>query len=220
VNAALLDGKVVLHQPARGEGYRVNVDALHLAAFAGAPGRRVRDAADLGAGVGAVALALLSAGAADRVRLVEVEARAVALARKNLAENGWSARGDVVHADVLRAAHDHPGSAQLVVCNPPFVEPGRGRVPSEPSRARARSGGLAAFAEAARIFLARRGRACFVYPANELATLLETLRGAGLEPKRLRAVHASASRPARVVLVEAQPAKRGGLVVEPALVER
>ena len=54
----------------------------------------------------------------------------------------------------------------------------------------------------------------------QLATLFETLRAAGLEPKRMRAVHASAGRPARVVLVEAQPAKRGGLVIEPPFIER
>ena len=73
--------------------------------------------------------------------------------------------------------------------------------------------------KAARLLLARRGRACFVYPAPSLTTLLEALRGAGLEPKRMRLVHAKAKLPARIALVEAQPAKEGGLVVEPPLVE-
>ena len=218
VRDALFGGEVTLRQPARGEGYRVNVDALHLAAFAGA--RRARAAVDLGAGVGAVALALLHARAVERVMLVEIDPRAAALARTNLAENGWGERGEVVCADVARAAREYAGTAQLVVCNPPYVEPGRGRAPREPARARARSGELAAFAAAARAFCARRGRACFVYPAGELATLIETLRAAGLEPKRMRAVHASANRPARVMMVEAQPGKRGGLVIEPALIER
>jgi tRNA1(Val) A37 N6-methylase TrmN6 len=59
-----------------------------------------------------------------------------------------------------------------------------------------------------------------VYPANELASLVEALRGAGLEPKRLRAVHAAADRDARVVLVEAMAAKPGGLAIEPPLIER
>jgi tRNA1(Val) A37 N6-methylase TrmN6 len=59
-----------------------------------------------------------------------------------------------------------------------------------------------------------------VYPAQQLAALFETFRASGLEPKRLRMVHASAHAPARVALVEAQAAKAGGLVVMPALVER
>jgi tRNA1(Val) A37 N6-methylase TrmN6 len=59
-----------------------------------------------------------------------------------------------------------------------------------------------------------------VYPAVELATLLETLRAARLEPKRLCFVHATVDSPARVALVEALPAKRGGLVTSPPFVER
>jgi len=216
--ATLFEGKLTLHQPARGEGYRVNIDALHLAAFAGT--RRARRAVDLGAGVGAVALALLFARAVATVRLVESDRAAAELARANLAANGWIDRAEVDCADVTRAAHEHAGEADLVVSNPPYIEPGRGRAPAQPARARARSGSLASFTDAARRFLGRRGRACFVYPASELATLLALLRSAGLEPKRMRAVHAKATRPARVVLVEAQPGKHGGLVVEPPLFER
>src|SRR5262249_9539292 len=153
-----------------GEGYRVNVDALHLAAFAGT--KHARHATDLGAGVGAVALALLFAKSVERVRLIEIDRRAADLAQKNLDENGWASRGEIVCADVMCAAREHRASTDLVVCNPPYVEPGRGRTPAEPSRARARFGVLAHFAEAARLVLARRGRACFVYPGGELATLL------------------------------------------------
>src|SRR5258708_18429344 len=79
---ALFGGSVVLFQPPRGAGYRTNVDALLLAAFASAPlpvprsstpvsrapGPRPASVAfDLGAGVGAVGLALLRFGAAERV---------------------------------------------------------------------------------------------------------------------------------------------------------
>ncbi len=217
VEDALFGGKIRLHQPARGDGYRVNVDALHLAAFAGV--RHARVAVDLGAGVGAVSLALLHAGAVDRVVLVEIDQVAADLARKNLNENGWAARAEVLCADVARAAHDHGGHAPLVVCNPPYFAPGRGKAATHPARARARSGELRAFAAAARAFLGRRGRACFVYPADELLALAGALRDVGLEPKRLRAVHGSKGRPARIVLVEAQPAKPGGLIVEAPLFE-
>ena len=78
----------------------------------------------------------------------------------------------------------------------------------------------ATFVDAARALLGKRGRACFVYPARELVDLVETLRRAGLEPKRMRAVRATAEGAARVVLVEAMAAKAGGLVVEPECVER
>lgn len=216
----LWDGAVKVAQPSRAVGaYRVNVDALLLASFAAAskPGRSVRRACDLGAGVGAVGLSLVHLGAADHVTMVEVDERLATLARQNAEDNGWASRMLVVPADVRDESVVPAGSADLVVCNPPYVPPGRGRVPS-PARARARTGSLDIFVHAARRIAGRRARVCFVYPAIEATTLLGTLRACGLEPKRLRAVY-GASAQARVVLVEAASGKPGGLVVERPLFE-
>ena len=205
------------HQPAKGAGYRANVDALHLARFAAT--KSARAAFDLGAGAGAVGLALLEHGGAAHVTFVELDGDACAFCLKNIADREIASRARVIESDVLQAAAAHRGKSDLVVCNPPYVEPGAGRSPSEPRRARARQGSLDHFVKAARLLLARRGRACFVYPAPSLTSLLALLRGAGLEPKRMRLVHAKAKVPARIALVEAQPAKEGGLRVEPPLVE-
>jgi tRNA1Val (adenine37-N6)-methyltransferase len=213
---ALFGGRLALAQPSRGEGYRTNVDALLLAAFA-AQGPRARLAVDLGAGSGAIGLSLLHFDAAGRVVLVEVDAAASEMARTNLEANGWEARGVVLSCD----ARDLPSvRADLVVCNPPYVALGRGRLPKRAETARARCGDLSLFTRAARGAIGRRARVCFVYPARELTALWSAFRDAGLEPKRLRAVHADAGAPARVALVEALPGKSGGLVVEPPLFER
>lgn len=206
--------RLSLRQPARGEGYRVNVDALHLAAFA----RPVRGTlVDLGAGVGAVGLAIALRSQPRRVLLVEIDGAAAAIAEENAATNGLAERVVVVALDVLAAARAHAGTAALVVSNPPYFEPGTGRA----SRAapQARMGELARFVEAARLLLGRRGRVCFVYPARDVVRLVATLRAAGLEPKRLQFVHAKRDRPARICLVEATPGKPGGLVTEPPLFE-
>jgi tRNA1Val (adenine37-N6)-methyltransferase len=213
---ALFGGRLALAQPGRGEGYRTNVDAILLAAFA-AHGPRARLAVDLGAGSGAVGLSLLHFDAAERVVLVEIDATDAKRARANLEANGWQARGVVLSCDV----RDLPSTkGDLIVCNPPYVAPGRGRLSKRPATARARSGELSVFTRAARRAVGRRARVCFVYPARELTALWSALRDTGLEPKRLRAVHADASAPARIVLVEALPAKPGGLTIEPPLVER
>ena len=205
----------------------MNVDALLLAAFAagaltGAPARRDRRPAravfDLGAGVGAVGLSLLHLGAAEHVTMVEVDAALAKLAEANAASNGWTERIDVLRADVTDLAALPAGAADLVVCNPPYVEPGRGRPPA-PARARARSGPLSVFLDAARRLAGRRSRVCFVYPAIETTTLLMELRARGLEPKRVRPVHGRSQDPARVILVEACAGRPGGLSIEPPLVE-
>jgi tRNA1Val (adenine37-N6)-methyltransferase len=215
---ALFGGRVALRQPARGDGYRANVDALLLAAFAKGP-RPAKLAYDLGAGAGAVGLSLLQFDAVERVVMVEIDETSSEAARANLLANGWAARGDVVRADV-RNLEPGAGRADLAVCNPPYVAPGNGRVPERRETARARSGELGVFTRAARSVLGRRARACFVYPAHDLGALWCALTAAGLEPKRLRSVHATDASPARIVLVEARPAKPGGLVLEAPLVER
>lgn len=222
---ALFGGALTIRQPARGAGYRVNVDAILLAAFAGSalPGgldldlRRARSAVDLGAGVGAVALSLLHLGLADAVTLVEIDPSVAALAEENIEENDFSGIARVVREDVRHVEAD-VASADLVVCNPPYVPPGRGRPPAA-AVTTAKYGELDAFVAAARRIAGRRARVAFVYPAIEATTLLETLRSAGLEPKRLRTVHARAAERARVVLVECVAGKPGGLAIEPPFVE-
>lgn len=240
---ALFGGSVVLFQPPRGAGYRTNVDALLLAAFAAAaspamgmaegrqddprPGdARATDAPrkptlvayDLGAGVGAVGLSLLRLGAARQVVFVEIDETPAALARRNLDANGWTGLGEVLHADVRDVARARQGDATLVVCNPPYVSPGRGRV--APNEERARMGELPVFVEAARQLAGRRARVCFVYPAQELGWLLSSFAAEGLHAKRMRLVHGTPKAPARVALVEARAGGHGGLIVLPPLVER
>lgn len=214
---ALFGGKLVLFQLPRGQGYRTNVDALLLASFAA--GARPADVVfDLGAGVGAVGLSLLRLSAAKHVVFVEVDGRAARIAERNLEANRWAARGEVVHADVSEVARTRRGEASLVVCNPPYIAPGRGRVAA--AQARARSGELGVFVEAARQVAGRKARVCFVYPAQELGVLLSTMAAEGLHAKKMRMVHATADAMARVVLVEARAGRAGGLLVAPPFVER
>jgi tRNA1Val (adenine37-N6)-methyltransferase len=213
---SLFGGALALKQPR--VGYRANVDALILAAFA-ARGRPAELAVDLGAGVGTVALVLARAGAARRLVLVEGQSELAALARENLAANGFT--GSVEERDL--EARGLPRSlaqkASLVVCNPPFFPPASGTPAAGRARA-SRSGELMPFVRAARLALSGpRTRAAFCYPAAALAELLASARDARLVPKRLRLVHARAEEPARLALVELRIAKPGGLVVEPPLVE-
>lgn len=212
---ALFGGALTLVQPRR--GYRVNVDALLLAAFA-AQGRTARLAVDLGAGVGAIGLALAWTRSAKRVVLVEREDALVALARENLARS--AALGDAVSRDLESDGlpRELAQKADLVVCNPPFF-PAHAGTPSKRSRS-SRHGALEPFVLAARAALSGpRTRAAFCYPARALGELLACARDARLLPKRLRLVHATHAEPARLALVELRIAKPGGLIVEPPLIE-
>ena len=212
----LYDGSVSLRQPAR--GYRVNVDALLLADFA-ADGRRADLAVDLGAGVGSVALGLHHLGAAARFALVEREASLLALADENARAAGLMSQGfcrDLTLGlpEALRQAAD------LVVANPPFFDPENSRQGPHAEKTRARFGDLAPFVAAAAAALSgARSRVAFVYPARELSHFIACAHRVNLVPKRLRLVHADASSPARVALLELRRAKPGGLEISPPLFE-
>lgn len=213
---ALFDGAVTLLQPA--QGYRVNVDSLLLAAFAaGAPGelRRVERVIDLGAGVGAVTLALAHLVGIASAQLLERDGALAALARDNVSAARLAA--EVHELELGRLPDALHGSADLVVCNPPYFAPGSGRVDR---RDPARFGPLAPFVTAAAAaFASARARAAFVYPAGSLPELLSAATSAGLVAKRIRLVHPLADEPARLALVELRRARPGGLRIEPPLVE-
>lgn len=209
---ALFGGRLPLAQLRR--GYRTNVDALWLAAFA-ARKKPARACVDFGCGVGAVGLSLAFARAAERVTLVDLSEEAIALARRNAASFG-----DRVEAHVLDLRKPLPPDLMhkfdLVVANPPWAAR-ESRPSPNPARATARTGDadtLPGFVRAARAALGAAGRACFVYPANDLPQLLMLLAKVGLEPKRLRMIHPLPDAPARAGLVEAKPARPGGLRVE------
>lgn len=171
---AILDGRLLLHQPAR--GHRVGTDALLLAALAPVkPSDRI---VDVGAATGAVGLALALRVTQARVVLVERDPAHAALAARNIAENGFTARASVVCADVLAGAGLAPATADLVVTNPPFFEPGETPLSPDPARAAAHafsSGSLAAWIDACADLLVRRGRLTLIQRADKLAPCLAAL---------------------------------------------
>jgi tRNA1Val (adenine37-N6)-methyltransferase len=190
--------------------YRTNADSLLLADFC----PRVRGTVfDLGAGVGAIGLAIAASSPHATIVLVERDPEAVEIAKRNAK---GLARVSVLEGDVRTIANAHRGEAALVVCNPPYVPEGRGRAPRAGKRD-AKMGDPDSFVVSARALLGRRGSACFVYPTTNLLDFLVAMRKRGLEPKRIQLVHVSETKPARIALIEAKAAKRGGLVIEPAI---
>ncbi len=135
---ALFGGRVSLLQPARGHGYRVNVDAILLASFAAQARPHAEVAVDLGAGVGAVSLSLMRLASVDRLVLVERDEAVAALARRNLELNAVADRATVQVGDLwVPLPQQLPaivGTADLVVTNPPYTPASRsGRARPVPS---------------------------------------------------------------------------------------
>lgn len=209
----IFSGALSLEQPARGHGYRFNVDALLLAREALQSGK-VESTADLGTGCGVAGLALRFLGGCHQLLLVEQDPWMASLAQHNAAifENVWVKTCDV------ETLYEETNWDQ-VICNPPYTLPKEGRLCPEPRRASARSGELDPFLRATERILSTQGRALFIYPSQGLPILLEVASRYALFPRRIRLVHPTPTRPARVVLLELRRTD-GLLVVSPPWFER
>jgi len=198
-------------------GYRFSLDSLLLASFA-RPGRR-HVGADLGCGCGVVGLGLLLRQPGVSLTGVELDPAAAEAARANAESLHFQDSIQIVQADVADWRPERV--LDFVVANPPYRRLGAGRVSRGEERATARferSGSFARFARCAAVALKTRGKFTFVHLPERLAGLMTDLAGAGLEPKRLRMVHARPDEEARMVLIEAVKAAQPGLRVESPLI--
>ena len=172
---AFLGGRLAVEQPA--SGFRAGLDSVLL-------GAAVRPDAstllDLGSGAGTAALVALAHAPDLTATLVDADAAMLALAARNLADNGFAGRARVQDFDVCGGgtarqmaglAADHFGT---VIANPPFFAAGRGTPPA-PLRARARhlpAGTLEHWVRTAAACAAPGGEAIFIHVAAALPALL------------------------------------------------
>jgi len=207
-----------LSQP--GTGFRFSMDALLLAAFAGR--ERVRGRVlDLGTGCGVVGLGL-ALDHPDFFGLgLDVNPDMLAHARENARRLGVGERFSFVRADVREPGGLAPESADLVLCNPPYRAPSRGRVCPDDGKTLARfeaGAELGDFVRAAAFAVRNRKSCVFVHLAERVDELLALMLDVRLKPKELLFVHPRPGGPARLALVRALKNGGSGLDVLPPLV--
>ena len=169
-------GRLAVWQPARGHGYRFNLDPIVLARFC----PKADVAVELGTGCGILSLLLLSVGKVRRVTAVEVQPILADLACRNAAENGLQNRLKVAQADLREV---HGPQADLVAFNPPYFRKGEGRSSPHPGRDAARReqhGTLADFVACARRLVAPQGTVAAVIPYARVAELKQLCCEVGL----------------------------------------
>ncbi len=169
-------GRLAVWQPARGHGYRFNLDPILLARFC--PEAEV--AVELGAGCGILSLLLLAVGKVRQATAVEVQPLLADMARRNAVENGLAGRLHVVQADLREV---HGPKAGLVAFNPPYFRKGEGRGSPHPGRDAARReqhGTLADFVACARRLVAPHGTVAAVIPDARVSELQHLCHASGL----------------------------------------
>jgi tRNA1Val (adenine37-N6)-methyltransferase len=208
-----------LKLPQARDGYRFSVDPLLLCAFARID-RQAR-VVDLGTGSGIIPQVLARTGKGRAWVGLELQGAMVERAQRSVLLNGLAGQVRIEAGDVRDLPADWPpGSFDVVISNPPYRPPARGRVAPGAERSLARfelAGELSDFLRAAAFLVKNGGQVYLVHLAERLAELLDGMRTCQLEPKRLRMVHSRAGEAAKLVLVEGRKNRRAGLLVEAPL---
>jgi tRNA1(Val) A37 N6-methylase TrmN6 len=219
-----LGGRLALVQPMR--GHRVGTDAVLLAAAAGTQAGRI---VDVGAGVGAVGLALARQSARTFADLVEIDPDLARLAGQNAARNRLQDRARVFRLDVLKPGERREAglpdeAADCVVTNPPFFERGTVRVSPDKGRARAHAfspaetgATLGNWVQACLAILAPGGRFVMIHRPDALAPILAAIehRLGGLA---LLPIHPSVGAVAHRLIVSGVKGSKAPLRIAPALI--
>ena len=218
-----LDNRLAITQPARG-GHRAGFDAVLLAAALGAETRG--HVLDLGAGVGVAGLCAAARLAAVSVTLVERDAEAAALARRNIMANGLEGRAGVIEADVLASARQRaaaglkPDMADHVILNPPYHPGDRVRPSPSPQRQAAHvvdPADIDGWLRAAAALLHPNGTLTVIFRADELPRLLAAV-GSRFGSLALLPIHAHAGEVAHRLILRGRPQGRAPLRLLPGLV--
>ena len=208
-----------LEQP--GGALRFGLDALLLAAFAArhCEERRARlsqataqtlrlSVAELGCGCGAALLALALRCPEVSGQGLEREESLLAAARRNAVALGLEQRLRFLHTDLaeLRPESERKLAPDLVLANPPYGLPGRGRMSPSAMRERALrdADALRVFCRAAARLLPYRGHFFCIFEARSLSRLCAALGEARLGLRRIVPVRPNSHSPATRLLVEAR----------------
>lgn len=203
-------------------GYRFNLDAVLLAAFAAAESKEEGRVLELGAGSGVVSFLLARQFGRGPIDALELQPAVHARLARGVALNALEGQvrpllGDLREARTLLPA----GAYTLVISNPPFRPRGAGVRSPDEERALSKQElacDAPAVVAAARHALAPGGGVSLVYPAARLAEVLGWLMAARLFPRALRLIHARAGSPATRFLMHALRDRDRGLRVLPPLI--
>lgn len=180
--------------------FKYGVDSIVLSSFAQMKkGARL---ADLGSGVGILALRCLYLYDLERVYAYEIQEDLADLIEESVHLNGLEDRLIVKKGDLRRGIEEN---LDYIITNPPYIEEGRGISNLSPAKEIAFHEKFLKLEDIfglAKRALKPRGRLFMVNRANRLVDVMEEARKTEIEPVRLRMVQSFPDSKPRFFLVE------------------
>ena len=191
------------------DGLTFGTDALLLAGYING---RYKKGVELGGGTGIISMLLLARGKVECIECVEIQEEFAELIGRNAEHNHFEDRLVPVCKDVRD--YQPEKECEIVFTNPPYMKTTSGKSNLDDKKNLARhevAGTIYDFCRAASKALKYGGSFAVVYRPDRLIDLIDAMRKAGLEPKRMTYVHANAASEPSMVLIEAKKGGKCGL---------
>jgi len=194
-------------------------DALLLAYFA-AP-KKKDQVCDLGTGCGIIPLLWCRDSLAAKIAAVEIQSAACEQVQAAISACTLEDKLEIVEADLRALKGKLPmGAWDLVTINPPYKALNAGLKSREEADLIARHEVFCSLQDAAAAasgLLNFGGRFCLCHRPERLCEVFAAMRGAGIEPKRMRLVVQTPGKAPWLVLVEGRKGGKPGMKIEPEL---
>ncbi len=203
--------------------HKFSTDTILLADFA--KPKKHEKAIDLGSGCGAIPLLWARDNECLNAIAVDIQKDACDMLKRSVQYNHLEDKITVINSDIkdlkgkLKAA-----SYNLISCNPPYKPIGTGLVNPEDSKKIARHEHLCTIDdiinESSRL-LNFSGRLCMCLRPDRLCDVMESMRKAKIEPKKLRFVQQRKTKAPKLFLIEGRKGANPGIrVLETLLIEK
>lgn len=200
-------------------GFRFGTDAVLLAHFAGLKHRE--SVMDLCTGSGIIPILLAGRSASPVIRGVELQSRYAEMAQRSVCYNHLEDRVRILRGDVRDLAFiQRQGSFDVVTCNPPYKEAGRG-IPNPSDELMVARHEITVNLEdvirSAGMLLREGGRLCMVHRPERLFDIYRLMAKYRLELKRIRMIAPKGGKAPNLILVEGIRGQKPYLKWEPEL---
>lgn len=162
---------------------------------------------DLGTGTGIIPILLEAKTLGAEFTGIEIQEASVEMALRSVHMNNQQNKINIIEGDIKEADSLFPlSSFDVITCNPPYMDTGKGLVNEHSPKAIARHEIYCTLDDVIRVaskLATVGGRFYMVHKPHRLIEIVEVLKKYKLEPKRIRFVHAYKHKDANMVLIEA-----------------
>lgn len=196
------------------------MDAVLLSDFSKV--KEEEEVLDLGTGTGVIPILLEAKSEGKHFTGLEIQSESVDMAKRSVDLNNLQDKINIIEGDIKEADKLFPlSSFNVITCNPPYMNSGKGLLNKHSSKAIARHEIYCTLDDVittASKLVKVGGRFYMVHRPHRLVEIITKLKYNKMEPKRIRFVHPYVDKEPNMVLIESVRHGKPMLKIEPPLI--